>query len=81
MLNPKKFAHFLEDRAAKKDGYIMCAIGQDPKTLRDWYFIFLLQINTQKVVLIRRHHLSISLIMSTLMMKAEKRLQMYGLMR
>ena len=38
MLNPKKFAHFLEDRAAKKDGYIMCAIGQDPKTLRDWYF-------------------------------------------
>lgn len=38
MLNPKKFAEFLEERAAKKDGYIMCSIGQDPKTLRDWYF-------------------------------------------
>lgn len=34
-----------------------------------------------KVVLILRHHLFISLIMSILMMKAGKRLQMYGLMR
>lgn len=45
------------------------------------YGVFLLQINTQKVVLILRHHLFISLIMSILMMKAGKRLQMYGLMR
>lgn len=38
MLDPKAFAKWLMERADAKDGYIMCAIGQDPKTLRDWYF-------------------------------------------
>lgn len=38
MLNPKYFAEFLIERANKKDGYIMCAVGQDPKKLNDWYY-------------------------------------------
>lgn len=38
MLNPKSFAEWLEKQAADKCGYIMCAVGQDPKKLNDWYF-------------------------------------------
>ncbi len=38
MLNPNAFAAFLMERAEKKDGYIMCAVGQDPKTLNEWYY-------------------------------------------
>ncbi len=38
LLDPNKFADFLEERAAAHDGYIMCAVGQDPKTLNEWYF-------------------------------------------
>lgn len=37
-LNPAEFADFLEARAAAKDGYIMCAVGQDPKKLSEWYY-------------------------------------------
>lgn len=37
-LDPRAFADFLEERAARKDGYIMCAVGQDPKKLSEWYF-------------------------------------------
>ena len=37
-LNPNAFADFLMECAARKDGYIMCAIGQDPKKLSEWYF-------------------------------------------
>ncbi|MBQ2834367.1 MAG: peptidoglycan-binding protein [Clostridia bacterium] len=37
-LNPAEFADFLEERAAAGDGYIMCAVGQDPKKLSEWYF-------------------------------------------
>lgn len=37
-LNPNEFAEFLEQRAAAKDGYIMGAVGQDPKELHPWYF-------------------------------------------
>ena len=32
------FAAFLKKRLAAKDGYIMGAIGQNPKSLSDWYF-------------------------------------------
>lgn len=38
MLDPNKFADFLEEREAAGDGYIMCAVGQDPKELHEWYF-------------------------------------------
>ena len=38
LLNPIKFVNFLTASADAKDGYIMCAIGQDPKKLNDWYF-------------------------------------------
>jgi hypothetical protein len=38
MLDPKRFAEFIEARANAGDGYIMCAVGQDPKTLNEWYF-------------------------------------------
>lgn len=38
MLNPSNFADFLIERSNKHDGYIMCAIGQDPKKLNNWYF-------------------------------------------
>ena len=36
--NAQSFADFLQARAAAKDGYIMGSIGQDPKTLNEWYF-------------------------------------------
>lgn len=32
------FAAFLKKRLAAKDGYIMGAVGQSPKTMSDWYF-------------------------------------------
>lgn len=38
LLDPGKFADFLEQRADAGDGYIMCAVGQNPKTLSEWYF-------------------------------------------
>lgn len=38
MLNPNKFADFLEEREAAGDGYIMGAVGQDPRELHEWYF-------------------------------------------
>lgn len=38
MLDPNKFADFLEEREAAGDGYIMCAVGQNPKKLNEWYF-------------------------------------------
>lgn len=37
-LDPRKFAEFIEERAAAEDGYIMCAVGQNPKDLNEWYF-------------------------------------------
>lgn len=37
-LNPSQFADWLMERAAAKDGYIMCAVGQDPRALSEWYF-------------------------------------------
>lgn len=37
-LDAAKFAVWLTKRAAKKDGYIMCAVGQDPRKLSEWYF-------------------------------------------
>lgn len=37
-LDPNEFAAFLAERADRKDGYIMCAVGQDPKELNQWYF-------------------------------------------
>lgn len=37
-LNPILFAEFLEQRANKGDGYIMCAVGQNPKKLSEWYY-------------------------------------------
>lgn len=37
-LNPKTFAVFLKERAKAKDGYIMCAVGQNPKKLSEWYY-------------------------------------------
>lgn len=38
LLNPQAFAEFLIACAAAKHGYIMCAVGQDPRTLSEWYF-------------------------------------------
>ena len=38
LLDPNKFADFLEEREAAGDGYIMCAVGQDPKDLSEWHF-------------------------------------------
>ena len=38
LLNPMHFAAWLKERAEKHDGYIMCAVGQDPKKLNEWYF-------------------------------------------
>ena len=37
-LNLKGFAEFLGACADRHDGYIMGAVGQDPKTLHEWYF-------------------------------------------
>ena len=37
-VSASEFAAFLEQRARAKDGYIMGATGQDPKTLSAWYF-------------------------------------------
>ena len=37
-LNPSQFADWLMERAAAKDGYIMGAVGQDPRALSEWYF-------------------------------------------
>lgn len=37
-LSAARFAVWLTERAAKKDGYIMCAVGQDPRKLSEWYF-------------------------------------------
>ena len=33
-----KFVSELKAALNRKDGYIMCALGQDPKKLSDWYF-------------------------------------------
>lgn len=38
MLEILDFVDFLSAAADAKDGYIMCAIGQDPKKLNKWYF-------------------------------------------
>lgn len=38
MLEILNFVEFLGKSADAKDGYIMCAIGQDPKKLSNWYF-------------------------------------------
>lgn len=38
LLNPQEFADFLEVREKAGDGYIMCAYGQDPKKLSEWYY-------------------------------------------
>ena len=37
-LDPGRFAEFLECCAERKDGYLMGAVGQDPKVLNEWYF-------------------------------------------
>lgn len=38
MLEILDFVSFLTASADAKDGYIMCAIGQDPKKLSNWYY-------------------------------------------
>ena len=38
LLNPQEFAEFLIERKNARDGYIMCAVGQDPKSLSEWYY-------------------------------------------
>ena len=38
LLDPNDFSDFLQERQKADDGYIMCAIGQDPKKLSEWYF-------------------------------------------
>lgn len=38
LLDPNKFADFLEECEAAGHGYIMGAVGQDPKELNEWYF-------------------------------------------
>ena len=38
MLDPRKFAAWLTQQVKDKCGYIMCAVGQDPKKLSEWYF-------------------------------------------
>lgn len=38
LLNPMDFAKYIKLRAQAHDGYIMCAVGQDPKKLTEWYF-------------------------------------------
>lgn len=37
-LNPAIFADFLMQRERAGDGYIMCAVGQNPKKLSEWYY-------------------------------------------
>jgi len=37
-LNPNEFALFLGACADRHDGYIMGAVGQNPKELHEWYF-------------------------------------------
>ena len=37
-LNPNDFAAFLSACADRHDGYIMGAVGQNPKELHEWYF-------------------------------------------
>ena len=37
-LNIHAFVAFLEECAARKDGYIMGTLGQDPKKLSSWYY-------------------------------------------
>lgn len=37
-LNPNDFVAFLSACADRHDGYIMGAVGQDPKELHEWYF-------------------------------------------
>lgn len=37
-ISAAEFAAFLKTRLAAKDGYIMGAVGQDPKKLSDWWF-------------------------------------------
>lgn len=37
-LNPNDFAVFLSACADRHDGYIMGAVGQNPKALHEWYF-------------------------------------------
>lgn len=37
-LNPNEFAQFLGECADRQDGYIMGAVGQNPKELHPWYF-------------------------------------------
>ena len=38
MLDPNKFADFLEACADRHDAYLMGAVGQNPKELHEWYF-------------------------------------------
>lgn len=38
LLKLHEFVEFLGKCADRKDGYIMCAVGQDPKELNQWYF-------------------------------------------
>jgi len=37
-LKPSEFAAFLSECADRHDGYIMGAVGQDPRKLHEWYF-------------------------------------------
>ena len=37
-LNPNEFALFLGQCADRRDGYLMGAVGQNPKELHEWYF-------------------------------------------
>lgn len=38
MLDRHAAAKWMIERAERKDGYIMCAVGQNPKKLNEWYF-------------------------------------------
>lgn len=37
-LDTAKFAAWLMEREEKNDGYILCAVGQNPRRLNEWYF-------------------------------------------
>lgn len=38
LLDPQAFVDFLITRKNAKDGYIMGAVGQDPRKMSSWYF-------------------------------------------
>lgn len=38
MLDRHAAAKWMIERAERKDGYIMCSVGQNPKKLNEWYF-------------------------------------------